>query len=269
MFYYTLISKKMKTIRLIWWNIVVVLGLLLSSWGSVFAQPGACDLLIPLSDDLKAKPELEDFFKNNPSNGIKSYEVLFDYPTLRKDKDALQAVNDFLDDTGVTPTSLKDAFDLAKDQTQFLDELGASLSQPNVNPVWKETPTSRGNQIEASLINGFNDGWPNNFPVIDGYDAATGTAISIKSIDLNAKTYQNLAALENRLMDYFRKLRDFTREQRGLIDIGDPLRTPINFKELVLAVPRQPTAAEQAIINKVINSAMGLTPPISIRVTVF
>jgi hypothetical protein len=236
---------------------------------SLVAQRSSCDLSIPLSDDLKAKPELEDFFKTNTGSGIKSYEVLLDNPALRKDKDALQAVNDYLDNTGTNPLDLKNEFDLAEDQTQFVDELGASLGKPNLNPVWNLGPSERGFQIEAALINGFNQNWPRNFPVIDGYDAATGTAISIKSIDLNSKTYQNLAALESRLLGYVRKLRDFVRESQGGIDIGNPTRTPVNFKELVLAVSRQPTVAEQAIINKVINNATGLTPPLSIRLTVF
>ena len=43
----------------------------------------------------------------------------------------------------------------------------------------------------------------------------------------------------------------------------------LNFKKLEIAVPRQPTTAEQGIINKVINSVVGITPPIDIIITVF
>ncbi|QLB52797.1 hypothetical protein FFV08_09435 [Streptococcus sanguinis] len=48
-----------------------------------------------------------------------------------------------------------------------------------------------------------------NYPVIDRYDPVTETATSVKSRDLNAKTYQNGSKLKSVVKQDINKLKDF------------------------------------------------------------
>ncbi|MRR31689.1 hypothetical protein EG834_15470, partial [bacterium] len=66
-------------------------------------------------------------------------------------------------------------------------QLSAKLGQD----VWKMNPFTRGGEIESTL--GRSPNLAQNFPVIDRYN--NGLATSIKSLDLGAKSYQNLTTL--------------------------------------------------------------------------
>jgi RHS repeat-associated protein len=109
--------------------------------------------------------------------------------------------------------------------------------------VWGLVPFARGQQIEQLLGHNL----PQNFPVIDRFDFATGVATSIKSIDLNAPTYQNAAALTSRLNSYVNSVAGFDGARLGVFDID---ASQITARQLQLAIPSGGiSAAQQAAIN--------------------
>ena len=88
---------------------------------------------------------------------------------------------------------------------------------------------------------------PGNFPTIDTFDFANGTATSIKSIDLNAASYQNTATLTSRLNSYVNSVAGFNGADWADVNIG---ASQITTRQLQLAIPPgSASAAQQAAIN--------------------
>ena len=102
----------------------------------------------------------------------------------------------------------------------------------NSQSIWRLPWDQRG--IAAEISVGRSPNLLQNFPVIDRWE--NGIATSIKSIDLTAKTYQNIGALENRIWNYISKLHNWQGASMGGINI-----TPeqIAVRELVLVIPPQ------------------------------
>lgn len=243
-------------------RILLAAGLFFCGCGGALAQ-GSCSILGPLATDLKAKPELEDFFKANPELGVKSYDVLYSNPDLRKDKDALQKIKDYLERTGDDPALVRSAFDNidADDQLDLLEELNAPVV-PGVNAVWNENALRRGNNIE----NAVGQNLPPNFPVVDKYDQATGTATSIKSINLHSPTYQNTSNLRNKLNKYLRDLEQFPGATYANRQVGTP-NFPMNAKVLEIYIPAGASTSQQFILQEII--AVGQNKGIRVSVQVF
>jgi filamentous hemagglutinin len=90
--------------------------------------------------------------------------------------------------------------------------------------VWQLPPFQRGTTIHQML----GENLPPNFPVIDRF--MNGTATSIKTLNLSASTYQNIASLISKVQGYINSLVNFQGAQR--------LQAPmIAARELVLAIP--------------------------------
>lgn len=124
--------------------------------------------------------------------------------------------------------------------------------------VWELTPFERGQQIEQALGHNL----PSNFPVIDRFE--NGLATSIKSIDLDAATYQNGATLARTLGGYVDKVADF----QGTTWAGVAVRgQSITGRALDLAIPNSGSAAQQAIINQTVT--YGASRGVSVNVIVF
>ena len=118
--------------------------------------------------------------------------------------------------------------------------------------IWGLVPFARGQQIEQLLGHNL----PQNFPVIDRFDFATGVATSIKSIDLNAPTYQNAAALTSRLNSYVNSVAGFQGASLGDFDIR---ASQITARQLQLAIPSGGmSAAQQAAINAAVLRARSM-----------
>ena len=69
---------------------------------------------------------------------------------------------------------------LAKSSLEIADKV------VDAKGAWSLNPFDRGKSIEKTL-----QGWGDNYPVIDFYNIDTKTATSIKSLDLNAKSYKS------------------------------------------------------------------------------
>jgi hypothetical protein len=101
---------------------------------------------------------------------------------------------------------------------------------------WKLGWGTRGDYFSEAL--GAN--LPRNFPVIDGWE--NGIATSIKSIDLNAATYQNGMGLTYRLNKYIDSLAGFEGDTMGDIVIRN---SDISGRVLDIAVPKGSMTAVQ------------------------
>ena len=119
--------------------------------------------------------------------------------------------------------------------------------------VWGLLPFARGEQIERLLGGNL----PKSYPVIDRFDFATGVATSIKSIDLNAPTYQNAAALTSRLNSYVNSVAGFQGANFADVPID---ASQITARQLELAIPSGGmSAAQQAAINAAVLRARSMS----------
>jgi hypothetical protein len=127
--------------------------------------------------------------------------------------------------------------------------------------VWNVGWAARGDYLEVRLGRTLHK----NFPVID--KIPDGIATSIKSIDLNASTYQDTAGLTRRLVKYVGQVSEFMGDSYG----GDVVRLPdIKGRALSLAVPKGSiTEARKAAIEEVQRWARSLDNPVEITIDEF
>lgn len=104
------------------------------------------------------------------------------------------------------------------------------LVQQTAQSVWKLNPFIRGMEIENIL--GRSPQLTQNYPVIDKF--YNGVATSIKSIDLAAKTYQNIPRLINTVQGYANKLANWNGAKWGGYSIESD---QILSRVLQLAIP--------------------------------
>jgi hypothetical protein len=111
--------------------------------------------------------------------------------------------------------------------------------------TWNHPPVKRGQIIETNL--GHNT--PPNTPVIDRL--ADQKATSIKSLDLNAATYQNPSQLKSVLTGYTNKMIGYNQGRVG----DETIRYGEDFtkKALDVAVPHSGTTAQQSVFKEIID----------------
>jgi RHS repeat-associated protein len=110
------------------------------------------------------------------------------------------------------------------------DALQALRDAAELGSVWDLQPFERGVAIEQLL--GHNV--PHAYPTIDIWNPATGEAISIKSIDLGAKTYQSSSTLSRILTKYIDSVAGFKGRDWGGLDIS---LSEIRSRGLMVAIP--------------------------------
>lgn len=136
---------------------------------------------------------------------------------------------------------------LAKNADDVAKQVSLGLGKSS---VWELNPFKRGREIEKAL----GQNLPGNFPTIDKF--ISGTATSIKSLDLNAASYQNLTTLNRTLTKYIDSVAGFSgRTWAGASVSGVSSRT------LDLAVPDVGSWAQQAILSQAnqYSGSMGVT----------
>lgn len=179
---------------------------------------------------------------------------------IRKNPGYLKNVDDYAKRSG---KSADEVADLAKNNEngieQFLDELEDTPSSGH----WDKNPFQRGRDIEDEL----GQNLPETFKTIDKYDDVTGEVTSIKSLDLDAKSYQSSSKLKSRLNKYMKELEGFDGYQLEGVEVGD-LENPINSKTLEIALPRSATGAQSNVINEIISEGAKKTPPIEVKIVI-
>jgi hypothetical protein len=122
---------------------------------------------------------------------------------------------------------------------------------------WLLKALERGQQIEDMLGRNL----IRNFPVIDKW--YNGVATSIKSIDLTAKSYQDIEVLIQTIKGYVNELAAFQGAQWAGLEIKS---WEITSRVLQLAIPEGATEAQLSAINELINWAS--TQGVEIIITV-
>lgn len=146
--------------------------------------------------------------------------------------------------------------------------------------IWNKGWGERGRQAEAAIMRTIN-GWfgaGNNVATIDGYDDAaikgyegvTGTAYSVKSLDLAGKSYQTAQGITATLKSAVQKLSDFG----GFVDVtnanGEVVQVgQVTMRVLHVAIPKMDLSAEQAAALKAVQDwAAGLSNWVRVVYTV-
>ena len=140
-------------------------------------------------------------------------------------------------------------------------EAGLLGTPASASPVWKLGWGLRGQKINEV----FGDPtFPSNYPVID--KIPNGIATSVKSIDLNAATYQNEESLAYRLNKFVADVREFDGDRWGGLLIRD---VDIKGRAVQVIVPRGSiTEANRAVFENAQVRARGDNEkPIHIIVT--
>ncbi len=118
-----------------------------------------------------------------------------------------------------------------------------SAATQSSQSVWKLRPFERGKVIERLLGRG--TALVDNFPTIDKFDFRTGTATSIKSLDLSLKSYQNISTLTREVRGYIDKLANWQGQTSSWAGVRI-LPNQVTSKVLELAIPPN---ASQAQLN--------------------
>jgi RHS repeat-associated protein len=124
------------------------------------------------------------------------------------------------------------------------------LFKVKTSGFWEMEPKARGVAIEQSL--GHNV--PPSYPAIDIWNESTGLGTSIKSVDLNANTYQSASALLSKVKGYVNNLNAFNGRDWGGLDT----RGKVKLKELDVVIPGAGSAAQQAALNSAVAYAQSL-----------
>jgi RHS repeat-associated protein len=128
-----------------------------------------------------------------------------------------------------------------------------------IGSAWKLGNFARGIAIETALGKNLAAG----FPVIDKF--LNGTATSIKSIDLTAKTYQDTAKLAGTLDKYVDKVANFNGARYGTDVVKG---SEITARELQVAIPKgSMSAAQQKVFDAAAGRAAQLKQPVKLSVT--
>jgi RHS repeat-associated protein len=114
---------------------------------------------------------------------------------------------------------------------------GAQNTAQIAQSVWQMNPLDRGVAIENML--GRTPQLTQNFPVIDRFQ--NGIAASIKSIDLMARSYQNISQLTRTVQGYVNTLANWQGARWGGVTIQ---ANQITGRELILAIPPNASQAQ-------------------------
>jgi hypothetical protein len=117
-----------------------------------------------------------------------------------------------------------------------------------LNSIWGKSWSPRG--FEGESLMGRSEILPRNFPIIDDALFKDGIFTSMKTMDLNASTYQNMEALANRLNGFADKLDSWTGQRKlwgGRVIDSDK----IYQKVLQIGIPNGSiTPAQAEVIEK-------------------
>jgi RHS repeat-associated protein len=127
-----------------------------------------------------------------------------------------------------------------------------------VSSVWFKNPFERGVAIEKALGHNLTS----NFPVIDRFE--NGVATSIKSLDLNAKTYQNMSRLSSKLGKYVDSVSKFNGATWGKNIISSSM---IKSRALDLVIPNDGSSLQQKVLREAIE--YGISQGVNVNIIKF
>ncbi len=166
---------------------------------------------------------------------VKAWESVAHLPVeLRLDTWYLTQVDDYLgrmNKTGdVLRRELEEFNGTAREFLDALEDTPASGTYAsNPDGVWNLGPLGRGREIEKVEGQNLHD----NFPIIDRFDPETKEAVSIKSTDIFARSYQSMDWLETVWKGYIDDLLEMPSPDIGLQYAGDVV---IGYEKQVLKI---------------------------------
>lgn len=127
----------------------------------------------------------------------------------------------------------------------------ASVAAPRsvAASVWSVGAGPRGRIVEQA----FGANLHPNFPIIDKFTG--GVATSIKSININARTYQNTTILARQLRGYVDRVAGFATHKGVTYGLRTINPAEVTGRAVHVAIPSSGTAAQQSVINEVIEYA--------------
>ena len=125
----------------------------------------------------------------------------------------------------------------------------ANAVTQTIKRIWDLKPFARG--IEAEKILRRSPALTQNFPVIDRWE--NGIATSIKSIDLTAKSYQNINVLTRTVQGYINTLAKWQGSYWGGVEIR---AEQIAQRQLLLAIPPNALPTQIQVLEQLQRSAL-------------
>ncbi len=136
-----------------------------------------------------------------------------------------------------------------------------NVCSTDVRGLWGLDRFIRGGMIHDML----GQNLPRTFLTIDRFAKETGEAVSIKTMDMLAKTSQRLPALTSRMTGYVDKLSGFTgHSQQGIVITSEM----INRRVLLLAISPEASPEQLAAMQQLQRYAAGLRVPVDVVFTV-
>jgi RHS repeat-associated protein len=249
-----------------------------------------------VSADWSAAPVPVPYASFGDPQSLNQYSYVRNIPTVNVDTDGHETLNSVTNDrgnTGMVPCATEQCRDFDEKMGDFILNgfamvtgplgraffaaeaiadwrsgnktsavMGALAVVPGeklVGSVWKLGNFARGIAIETALGKNLASG----FPVIDRF--LNGTATSIKSIDLTAKTYQDTEKLAGTLEKYVDKVSNFNGATYGNQTVKG---SDIAARELQVAIPKgSMSAAQQKVFDTAAARAANLKNPVKLTVT--
>jgi len=249
-----------------------------------------------VSADWSAAPVPVPYASFGDPQSLNQYSYVRNIPTVNVDTDGHETLNSVTNDrgnTGMVPCATQQCRDFDEKMGDFILNgfamvtgplgraffaaeaiadwrsgnktsavMGALAVVPGeklVGSVWKLGNFARGIAIETALGKNLASG----FPVIDRF--LNGTATSIKSIDLTAKTYQDTEKLAGTLEKYVDKVSNFNGATYGNQTVKG---SDIAARELQVAIPKgSMSAAQQKVFDTAAARAANLKNPVKLTVT--
>jgi RHS repeat-associated protein len=129
--------------------------------------------------------------------------------------------------------------------------------------VWSMNPFQRGQALEKI----YGQNLPPNFPTFDVWDQSTGAATSIKSLDLNAASYQDPSRLTSTLNGYVNSASRYSRTTAPWA--GATVNSnQIAVRQVQIIIPNSGTAAQQAAMQGAQQQALNLKNSVQLIFTV-
>ncbi len=126
--------------------------------------------------------------------------------------------------------------------------------------VWTKRPFDRGTDIEKQI----GQNLPQNFPVIDRFE--NGVATSIKSLDVNASSYQSTATLTRTLNRYIDNVAAYNGTGPGGWAGANVDASQITARGLDLVIPNSGSIAQQQVIKQAVE--YGLSKGVKVNVII-
>ncbi len=154
---------------------------------------------------------------------------------------------------------------------QLLREIEHTANGSRMSGLWRRTITDPDKKIGWGKGIPYEDVWeadgrlgtrtkPSNFPVVDFNNRPDGILTSIKTLDVNAKTYRNKpSAILYSGRRYLRKLRDF--ESYGQVDVLE-----YDTRQMILAIPEGANEAQLTQLLELAKAAANMDIELIIEV---